>query len=635
MTYSPDLYTGNGATQDYDLTFPYLSKAHITVTVAGVSAPFTWVNASRVRITTVPPAASAIVITRTTQVDSAEVTFQPTQTPIAANLNTGFLQTLYARQEEAYAAERSADYAAAALVSQTAAAASAVSADASADAAAATFAAMGLSTDELDQLRKINDAVISITKWEYLAGATGFSGALWAGADLNSYISLLGGQIAVRSALSLYSATATDTAISSAVAAHAAASDPHTEYVREASVDAAWATILGAASIDFTTLARPTTLSLGASPVIDAAAPGADSFNVTDTTTATSGTDFQNQFVRDDNAGGDSSADTRVTYRRIRVQGAFNRTKVVGGSSYAYHDGSGTITNMFGDTSQILNNSTGAILDANGGMHAVRQEAASNGLITAATGASGLVKNADCTGAAFTYATGLTGTVENDAAGTIADATGVFGELLLTLGTTTTARALWGSATVGVGATLTTGFGLRIGSLANSGTVGTWYGLYIAAPTGTAPTTNHWSFYNASSAVSYFTGVVQCAATAKLDAGWKMAEVRERRFAATIADDTATNIDIAVSGYGKLEVWFSNASNGLIATWDAVGTYQLVAMSELQGLSTIDQTTGVLAGTTGTDGRFTVSIDSGTNKIYFENRMGFSTNVIIVVIEKV
>jgi hypothetical protein len=59
-------YTADGLTDNFNVTFDYLAKAHVTVTVNDVSAAFTWVSTSVVNITAGVVDGDVVVIRRTT-----------------------------------------------------------------------------------------------------------------------------------------------------------------------------------------------------------------------------------------------------------------------------------------------------------------------------------------------------------------------------------------------------------------------------------------------------------------------------------------------------------------------------------------------------------------------------------------
>lgn len=149
MTVTQVSYTGDGVKQDYVVTFPYLRRSDVVVTVDAVEAAFTWQDATTIIITTVPPNLSAISIARDTDISVPFVDFEAGSTLTEEDHDNNTLQLLYALQEvpsldAAGSAAAAAASAAAAAASAAAAAASAAAAQASADAAAASAAGVNL-----------------------------------------------------------------------------------------------------------------------------------------------------------------------------------------------------------------------------------------------------------------------------------------------------------------------------------------------------------------------------------------------------------------------------------------------------------------------------------------------------------
>lgn len=99
MAYSYVTYAGQtGVVTDYAVPFGYLNVDHVTATVDGVSASFTWVNASLIRMDTAP--VGKLIIKRTTPRDDPQVTFVDGSTHSASKHNTQNLQLLYIAQED-------------------------------------------------------------------------------------------------------------------------------------------------------------------------------------------------------------------------------------------------------------------------------------------------------------------------------------------------------------------------------------------------------------------------------------------------------------------------------------------------------------------------------------------------------
>ena len=165
MAFSVQFATGDGTAQSFDLAFPYIEQDDVTITVDGVSAAFTYTTDTRVKLTNVAASGSVIVITRTTDIETAVVDYNDGSTLTEEDLDTQNKQLLYAMQEArdgvgnvasdsaaVSASEASASAAAAAaseanaLQSETNAGTSAVASAASAAAAAASQASLNLPT---------------------------------------------------------------------------------------------------------------------------------------------------------------------------------------------------------------------------------------------------------------------------------------------------------------------------------------------------------------------------------------------------------------------------------------------------------------------------------------------------------
>lgn len=92
-------YTGNGATTNFSLTFPYIDQSHVTVTKDGVSASFTWVNLTTVQLSPAPANGVVVEIRRTTPSSAAIVDFQDGAVVTEQQLDTNATQALYLAQE--------------------------------------------------------------------------------------------------------------------------------------------------------------------------------------------------------------------------------------------------------------------------------------------------------------------------------------------------------------------------------------------------------------------------------------------------------------------------------------------------------------------------------------------------------
>lgn len=93
-------YTGNGATTNFSVTFPYLDQANVTVTVGGVTTAFSWVNATTVAITPAPAGGTIVKLARSTPSGAPVVNFQDGAILTEEQLDTNALQGLYVAQED-------------------------------------------------------------------------------------------------------------------------------------------------------------------------------------------------------------------------------------------------------------------------------------------------------------------------------------------------------------------------------------------------------------------------------------------------------------------------------------------------------------------------------------------------------
>ncbi len=99
MAYSYVLYTGDGSQRQFDVTFPYLSYLHVSVTVNGNPVPFTWVSPTRVELETAPPQGAIVKIQRSSPFDVRLVSFTSNSLLKADDLNLADIQLLYLAQE--------------------------------------------------------------------------------------------------------------------------------------------------------------------------------------------------------------------------------------------------------------------------------------------------------------------------------------------------------------------------------------------------------------------------------------------------------------------------------------------------------------------------------------------------------
>jgi hypothetical protein len=99
MSYSRQIYTGDGSVQSFQIGFPFLNQSDIKVYVSNVLQDFTWSGSTTINITTVPPDNSIIEIKRTTNVATRVIDFVDGSIFTEDELDTAFLQSFYTIQE--------------------------------------------------------------------------------------------------------------------------------------------------------------------------------------------------------------------------------------------------------------------------------------------------------------------------------------------------------------------------------------------------------------------------------------------------------------------------------------------------------------------------------------------------------
>lgn len=101
MAYSYVVYTGNGATTQYSVPFPYIRKEHVYVSINySNTTAFTWVNASTIQMNSAPANGARVEVRRTTPVSAPLVDFADGSTLVAADLDTVNMQQTYINQEQ-------------------------------------------------------------------------------------------------------------------------------------------------------------------------------------------------------------------------------------------------------------------------------------------------------------------------------------------------------------------------------------------------------------------------------------------------------------------------------------------------------------------------------------------------------
>lgn len=99
MSFAKNEYTGDGATTDRVVSFPYIDQAHVVVTVAGVVTAFTWVNAGLIRILPAPAVGAFIRIRRQTSQNTRLVDYVVPSALTEEDLDNDSLQAFYMAQE--------------------------------------------------------------------------------------------------------------------------------------------------------------------------------------------------------------------------------------------------------------------------------------------------------------------------------------------------------------------------------------------------------------------------------------------------------------------------------------------------------------------------------------------------------
>lgn len=103
MSYTPGFYSGNGSSTTFTVPFPFISRAHVRVSVAGVDRSFTWISNSQISVAPAPAAGARVVVYRETP-QTPLVDFQSGAGVQESDLDTATLQAIYLMQETEYAA---------------------------------------------------------------------------------------------------------------------------------------------------------------------------------------------------------------------------------------------------------------------------------------------------------------------------------------------------------------------------------------------------------------------------------------------------------------------------------------------------------------------------------------------------
>lgn len=100
MAVTDNTYTGNGSTANYSITFPYLEKTDVKVSLNGsLTTAYTFANATTISFVSAPANGSKIRIYRDTSLESLYANFFSGSAIRAGDLNNNFLQSNYSAQE--------------------------------------------------------------------------------------------------------------------------------------------------------------------------------------------------------------------------------------------------------------------------------------------------------------------------------------------------------------------------------------------------------------------------------------------------------------------------------------------------------------------------------------------------------
>ena len=99
MAKSYNSYVGNGSTNVFSLTFPYLAKSHVKVYVGGVEdTTFTWLTSSSLTLTAVPANGAIVLIKRVTPTTPL-IDFVDGSVVTESLLDTATIQSMYVAEE--------------------------------------------------------------------------------------------------------------------------------------------------------------------------------------------------------------------------------------------------------------------------------------------------------------------------------------------------------------------------------------------------------------------------------------------------------------------------------------------------------------------------------------------------------
>lgn len=106
MANSFEVYTGDGVTTQFVVTFPFISRTHVTLKVNGVSVAFTWINDGLIQAAVAPANGTVVRVGRSSSPTTTLVDFEAGYIS-ADDLDTGYLHAFYLAQEAVDAANES------------------------------------------------------------------------------------------------------------------------------------------------------------------------------------------------------------------------------------------------------------------------------------------------------------------------------------------------------------------------------------------------------------------------------------------------------------------------------------------------------------------------------------------------
>lgn len=92
-------YYGNGSNRNFSLTFSYLSRDNVSVSVDGVASAFSWLNSTTIQLPTAPANGAVVEVRRTTNRTERVVDFTDGSTIHESDLDNALLQSFYLAQE--------------------------------------------------------------------------------------------------------------------------------------------------------------------------------------------------------------------------------------------------------------------------------------------------------------------------------------------------------------------------------------------------------------------------------------------------------------------------------------------------------------------------------------------------------